>query len=131
MGREERLFTQDGTGKGSQYIIWSRINEQTFLQDFFDSSDTRFTRLYAEYIPASELLLVKMTTKVLEQAYQGVDHMIMRKLIPMNNVDLQLQKTGHAEFMDSSRTTLATRNPSNRTHPCTFPRVAQTPGRQW
>lgn len=65
---EYHALEADKSGIKSQCIIICDIDEQTFL-DFTDPSDKRLYHSYLEYMPKFHLLLIEMTTEVLEQTH--------------------------------------------------------------
>lgn len=103
LDNEYHALERNKSGNQSQYIIFFDIDEQTFLEDFADSSRKQVYHPYFEYIPNLHLLLIKMVTEVHEQAHKSLNRMIIRKFAFMNNLDLQLHMTGQAEKGSNGR----------------------------
>lgn len=103
LDREYHAFERDKSGNKSQYIIFFDIDEQTFLEDFAESSRNQVYHPYFEYIPNLHLLLIKIVTEAHEQAHESLNRMITRKFAFMNNLDLKLHMTGQAEKESNGR----------------------------
>lgn len=98
-------FEEDRTGQKSEFLIFSHFDEHTFLADrsYPSNQSDRLSRSYSEYITASSLLLVIMTTEAHEQAHEALNDMIIRKLVQMGGLDLQLQMISQAEKESNGR----------------------------
>lgn len=71
--------------KNYQFIIFSHLNKQSFLDDFVNSKDRQFSHSHNNYIHLLELLLVKMTTEADEEAHGVLVKLIISKLTLMDN----------------------------------------------
>ena len=106
---KELEVLEDGkTHAKSEYLIFSNIDEWTFLKDFSDPSSSSFDKLlyslFREYIPALGLLLIKMNTEVHELAHSALNTMIIRKFAAMNGLDLQLHTIPQSAKTSNGRT---------------------------
>ncbi|RJE20959.1 hypothetical protein PHISCL_06695 [Aspergillus sclerotialis] len=106
--KESQALKDDKTHSKSQYLIFSNINEWTFLKDFSDPSSSSFDKLlyslFQEYIPALSLLLIKMNTEAHEQAHSALHTIILRKLASMNSLDLKLRTIPQSAKESNGRT---------------------------
>lgn len=76
---ENDLFQADETGR-SEFIVFSHLDERTFLQDI----DSREFAWFDSYSPSEEILIVKITTGAHELAHTGFALKMHEKLIQMN-----------------------------------------------
>ncbi|KAF7121833.1 hypothetical protein CNMCM5793_009386 [Aspergillus hiratsukae] len=87
------------------YVIFSNIDEQTFMHDFDESGES--SHLYSDYFLQSKILVAKMpATRATAQAFMGIHNtIVVRRLMFMNRDHLedQLQTLGRADVFTPSR----------------------------
>lgn len=76
--REFDRFSHDQTGKLSQFVLFSNIDEQTFARDFCER-----TVSWTSYSASEQLLLIKMVTDEHSAAAEAFDHTLMDAIRPM------------------------------------------------
>jgi hypothetical protein len=81
------------------YVNFSSIDEQTFIQDF----DKPHSHLYTDFFPQFQVLLAKMPLRAHKQAYHGMNKILIDKLKAMN-VGNNLQLLGTADVKTPERT---------------------------
>jgi hypothetical protein len=81
------------------YVIFSCIDEQTFIQDF----DEPHSHLHTDFFPQFQVLLAKVPWRAHEQAYHGMNKILIDKLKAMN-VGNDLQLLGTADVKSPERT---------------------------
>lgn len=81
------------------YVIFSNIDEQTFLHDFDDEQ----SYLYSDFFPQLQVLLAKMpATQATEGAHLGIHNTLIMRLAAMN-IRHQLRSLGRTDVMTPSR----------------------------
>ena len=98
-----RFLNNDIPEPKSQFIIFSHLNKQSFLDDFANSNDIQFSHSYNSYIYPLGLLLVKLTTEADEEAHGVLDKLIISKLTLMDNRQLDLHSLRKAAKTSNSR----------------------------
>lgn len=87
-------FEEDRTESRSPYIIFTNISPEDWRRDLVDSHNSLF--LCDSYFPELGVIIIKMQTKAHIAACEAFHSLILRKLIPMNDLDLKLEYPGAA-----------------------------------
>ncbi|KAJ9220354.1 hypothetical protein DTO169C6_7243 [Paecilomyces variotii] len=102
---EQERFRRDKTGKTSQYMLFTNIENETFLHDFDISKHKSSWQLLDSYYPFAQVLLIRMLTyKDHERTHMALVNLMIFKLSSMNGANLELDWTGSADIATPSRT---------------------------
>ncbi|RHZ50894.1 hypothetical protein CDV55_101607 [Aspergillus turcosus] len=99
------IIYKDEAESKHPYVIFSNIDEQTFMRDFDESGEQ--CHLYSDYFPQLQILVGKMpATRATAQAFMGIHNTsIVRRLAFRNrdHLDDQLRTLGRADVFTPSR----------------------------
>lgn len=87
--QEFDLFEADRTGSRSPYIIFTNVSPDVWQRDLVDFHNSLFH--CDSYFPELGVIIIKMQTKAHLAASEAFHSLILRKLIPMNDLDLKLE----------------------------------------
>ncbi|KAH8690801.1 hypothetical protein BGW36DRAFT_257434, partial [Talaromyces proteolyticus] len=119
-----KQFAADSSRSSSQYIIFSKVN-QDVLQDLIDDDDLTevddlteiddFTFPIESYFPVLETIVIKMTTEAHYNAQENFNRVLIAKLHEMNGLDKKIT------FVRKVETEKRTKEPDKAYRPITLP----------
>ncbi|GIK07793.1 hypothetical protein Aspvir_003462 [Aspergillus viridinutans] len=99
------IYRENAAESKHPYVIFSNINEQTFMRDFSESREQN--HLYSDYFPQLQILLAKRPpTRATEQARNGINNAIVVKrlgFMDRYHLDDQLRTLGRADVITPER----------------------------
>lgn len=97
--QEQTQFHDDQTRNHSQYMLFSKINNETFTRDFNICHHKPSWHLFDTYFPHSQQLLIRASTFTdHERAQAGLVNIMLTKLAAMDGANMSLDWTGSAEI---------------------------------
>ena len=98
---EHNSLCNDQTGRRSEFVVFTNLDQETFAQDFDDNELAKSTD---SYYPFLQILIAKMHSRAHEAAHVELAALMYIKLSAMNNAHLSLVGTGGATVETPSKT---------------------------